>query len=73
MVFNSTMYFITLKGYNFLWKQGIKVFEDLAAIKSKMAERFKSKYMKGKEAVKKGFPGPGSGTPDPGKKVTAPG
>jgi len=52
MLFNSTMYFISLKGYLFLRKLGIKVFEDLAAIKSKMAEKFKNKYMKDKKLVK---------------------
>lgn len=52
MLFNSTMYFISLKGYQFLSKLGIKVFQDLAAIKSKMAEGFKNRYMKGKKFKK---------------------
>jgi len=52
MLFNSTMYFISLRGYLFLRNLGIEVFKDLAAIKSKMAERFKNKYIKGKEFIK---------------------
>ncbi len=52
MIFQSTMYFISLKGYKFLRTLGINVFRDLKAIKSKMAERFKSKYIKGKENIK---------------------
>lgn len=52
MIFQSTMYFITLKGYKFIRTLGINVFRDLKAIKSEMAERFKSKYIKGKKNIK---------------------
>lgn len=71
MIFQSTMYFITLKGYKFLRTLGINVFRDLKAIKSKMAERFKNKYIKGKENIKRSGEDPESRHPEKRKKAPA--
>jgi len=71
MIFQSTMYFITLRGYKFLRTLGINVFRDLKAIKSKMAELFKSKYIKGKENIKPGGPAGESRQNDKRKKAPA--